>query len=80
MGFWSKLSGTFADWFGFGGEEDIAIGKDALGNMIFKDQVVVGTKTLTELLEGAELDNILTSRNEGEVLVSRNTGNVLVKR
>lgn len=38
-----------AGWFGYGGKDTIAIGADVSGNLVFKDEVVVGTKTLTEL-------------------------------
>lgn len=54
MSAWKNIVGTFADWFGFGGDEDVAIGKDGSGNLVFKDEVVSGTKTLTQLLEGAQ--------------------------
>lgn len=51
MSFWSKIAGTLESWFGLDGEEDVAIGRDSSGNMIFKDEIVSGTKTLTQLLE-----------------------------
>jgi hypothetical protein len=56
MSFWENIRGTAAEWFGLGGEPEIAIGKDVSGNMVFKDQVVGVTKTLTELSTGASGD------------------------
>lgn len=62
-------------------DSDVEVSRDASGNMTFKDKVVSGTKTLSDLLAGGSAfdpDVMLTSRNTGQVLVSRNTGNVLV--
>ena len=54
MAFWDKLVGTVESWFGLGGEETVAVGRDVSGNLVFKDEVVVGTKTLTELSSGGD--------------------------
>lgn len=62
-------------------DSDVEISRDASDNMTFKDKVVSGTKTLSDLLAGGSAfdpNDMLTSRNTGQVLVSRNTGNVLV--
>ncbi len=61
-------------------DEDVVLSRDASDNMTFMDKVVSGTKTLSDLLAGADFDTVLTSRNTGQVLVSRNTGNILVSR
>jgi hypothetical protein len=51
MGLWYAIAGTIESWLGFG-RDTIAVGYDGSGNMVFKDEVVVGTKTLTDLLGG----------------------------
>jgi hypothetical protein len=79
MGFWSKLAGTLEDWFRFN-DDDIAIGKNVGGHMVFKDKVVSGTKTLSDLLAGGtafDVDTILTDEN-GAVMVDED-GNVMVE-
>ena len=60
-------------------DTDVAVSRDASDNMTFKDKVVSGTKTLTELLaaDGTfDEDDILTSQ-DGRVLVNAD-GNVLI--
>jgi len=66
VGWWETLTGTVEQWFGFGGNEDIAIGNDGLGNLVFRDEVVPGTPTLTELLEGADDDQVKVLVEDGE--------------
>jgi hypothetical protein len=51
MGFWQEITGTVESWFGIGKKATIAVGSDG-SNLVFKDEVVVGTKTLTDLLGG----------------------------
>ena len=48
-GVWKKIVGTIEDWFAFGKNSNVAAGIDGSNNMVFKDEVVTGTKTLTEL-------------------------------
>ncbi len=55
MSFWENVSGTVSDWFGFGGEPTVAIGRDGSGNLVFQDDIVSGTRTLTQLLEGGDI-------------------------
>lgn len=57
MSAWEKIAGTVVQWFGLGGEEEVAVGKDASGNLVFKDQVVSGTPTLSELVDSSEGDD-----------------------
>jgi len=61
---WEKLAGTVASWFGLGGEEEVAVGKDASGNLVFKDQVVSGTPTLSELVAASEGDDQVKEKVE----------------
>jgi len=61
-------------------DSDVYVSRDNSDNLTFKDKVVSGEKTLSELLAGADFDTLLTSRNTGQMLVSRNTGNILVSR
>lgn len=78
---WEKLAGTLASWFGLGGEEEVGIGINESGHMIFKDEHVFGTPTLTEVMEGGtDPGNYLVSRNTGQLMTSRNDGEVLVHR
>lgn len=53
MSWITNLKGTFKDWFLFR-DDTVGIGRDGSNNLVFKDGVVSGTKTLTQLLEGGE--------------------------
>lgn len=79
MSFWTKISGTVADWFGLGGEESVAIGKDGSGNMVFKDGQVVGTKTLTQLLEGEAFDPDRLLFNSDGGIIYDSDGEIVLK-
>ncbi len=79
MGFWGKIAGTLEDWFGLDGESEVAIGRDGSGNLVFKDQIVSGTKTLTELLAAGTFDPDLLVLTTDGGLVYDNDGEPVLK-
>lgn len=78
MSVWQRITGTTLNFFGLGLKSTVGIGVDGSNNMTFKDGVVPGTKTLTELLATGTFneDDILVS-SDGEVLTNQD-GNVLL--
>lgn len=50
MSVWNRITGTTLNFFGIGLKSTVGIGVDGSNNMTFKDEVVSGTKTLTDLL------------------------------
>jgi hypothetical protein len=58
-------------------DSDVYVSRDVDDNMTFKDKVVSGEKTLSDLLS---IDTVsgLISRNTGDILTSINTGEIVV--
>lgn len=59
-------------------DEVVQLSRDASDNMTFKDGVVVGTKTLTDLLAGASLLGKALFKIDGGLLYTTD-GDVLIK-
>lgn len=77
MGVWQELTGTVESWFGVGKKATIAVGSDG-SNLVFKDEVVAGTKTLTQLLAAGTFDpDTILVDEDGNVMADED-GNVLV--
>jgi len=59
-------------------DEDVVITRDASDNMTFQDGVVVGTKTLTDLLAGASLLGRAVFKVDGGLIYTTD-GDVVIK-